>query len=335
MSAAVTAVIPTRNRAGLLATTLRSILAQRETELEVIVIDDGSDPAVAQDIAALAGGPVRVVRNHTSRGVAEARNMGVEAARTAWVAFCDDDDLWTPGKIAAQVAAAESGGVAWAYTGAVKFEQGPRIWQLMAAPDPQEVARRLAHKCVIPAGASNVLADRRTVLDVGGFDPMLMHMADWDMWLRLLEHGPPAAVDGIRVAYRLHPGTMSLRPAGILEELATLDDRWRHLRGGLPLDPAPTHLWIAMSHLRAGQRRQAALSYLRAARTRPRPALRGALRSLHPAPPSPAHRTELSGHDRPVLKRVQLVELPAEARLLLRELASDEAPEGGPGESET
>lgn len=322
MSAVVTAVVPTKNRVDLLRVTLRSILAQQGVDVAVVIIDDGSDPQVGKEIAALSDERVRVIHNASSRGVAAARNQGVGEARTPWVAFCDDDDLWTPGKLAVQLGAAQDGGRAWAYTGAVKFELGPVVWQLMPPPEPAEVIDRLADKCIVPAGASNVLADRQTVLDAGGFDEGLMHHADWDMWLRLLELGPPAAAPGIGVGYRLHPGTMSLRPDAILEELQTIDSRWRHLRGGRALDPGPTHLWIAMSHLRAGQRRAAARAYLRAARTRPRQGLRGVLRTVHPASPTPAHRTGADSGNAPALKRVQEVTLPVETEQMLVELAT-------------
>jgi glycosyltransferase involved in cell wall biosynthesis len=323
MAPPVTAVIPTKNRLELVRATLRSIAEQRGADVEVVVIDDGSDQAVGDQLAALAGGPVRVLRNANSRGVAAVRNQGVEAARTPWVAFCDDDDLWAPTKISRQVAAAEAAGVSWAYSGAVKFEVGPVIWQLMPPPTAEEVVERLPVKCLVPAGASNVLADRRTVLDAGGFDEQLMHLADWDMWLRLLEAGPPAAAEGIGVGYRLHPGTMSLNPEGILAELSVLDRRWAHLRGGEALDPGPTHLWLAMSYLRIGRRRAAAACYLRAARTRPRQGLRGVVRTLHPAPPTPAHRTDGTGTpDAPTLKRVEQVTLPEETERLLERYAS-------------
>ena len=328
MTAPVTAVVPTKNRIDLLDATLRSILAQRDVDVYVVIVDDGSDLPVAERIRTLASPRVRVLRNEASRGVSAARNQGVEAAQTPWVAFCDDDDLWTPSKIAGQLQAAQVSDAVWAYTGAVKFEYGPVVWQLQPPPSPQQVVERLASKCVVPAGASNVIASRRAVLDVGGFDEGLMHLADWDMWLRLLEAGQPATAEGIGVAYRLHPGTMSLNPAGILEELQVLDQRWRHLRGGAALDPGPTHTWIAMSHLRAGRRVQAAMSYLRASRTMPRHGLKGAVRTLHPAPPSPAHRVKEEGDasKRPALKRVQHVQLPAEVHELLRELASSPVP---------
>jgi glycosyltransferase involved in cell wall biosynthesis len=284
----VTVVVPTRDRAGLLRRTLASITAQRDVEVEVIVVDDGSAPPDAHAVAGLAGDGVRVLRNDRSGGVGAARNQGAAVAVAPWLAFCDDDDLWSPDKLAGQLDAVRATARRWAYTGAVKFERGPRLWQLMPPPAPAEVHALLPTKNVVPAGASNVLVDRTTYLEVGGFDPDLAHLADWDLWLKLREVGLPAAAPGFGVAYRMHTGAMSLHPEGILEDLATIDTRWRHVRDGRPLDPGPTHLWIAMSWLRAGRRLPAAAAYVRAARCDARRGLRGLVRTAYPRPPRPA-----------------------------------------------
>lgn len=319
----VTVVIPTKDRVALLRTTLRTILGQRGVELEIVIVDDGSSPDNAAAIAALQDETVRIIRNGTSRGVAAARNQGIDAARAELVAFCDDDDLWAPSKLETQIAALTDTGRDWAYTGAVKFEQGPTIWQYMPAPTPAQVLSDLANRCIIPAGASNVVADRNALEAVGGFDEGLSHLADWDLWLKLLEHGVPASVPGIYVGYRLHPGAMSLDPRAALVELEVLDQRWRHLRGGKPLDPGPTHLWIAMSRLRGSRRGLAMLSYMRAIRHRPRAGLRGVLRTLHPHPPRPAHVLSEDVGDVSRFKRVERVVLPTEMASVLDEYARD------------
>ncbi len=318
----VSVAIPTRDRPALLEATVRTVLAQEDVDLEVVIVDDGSDPARARRACRRPrGGRVHVLRNESSRGVAAARNQGAEAARAPWVAFLDDD-VWATGKLAAQLAAARIAARDWAYTGVVKFAAGPVVWQVMPPPEPDAMAARLADKNIVPAGASNVLVRRATFLELGGFDAAeLRHLADWDMWLRLLAHGLPAAAPGIAVGYRLHPEAMSRSPEGILTELAIIDRRWRHLRGGRGLDPGPTHLWIAMSLLR-GDQRAAAASYLRAARTLPRAGLRGLLRTAHPRPPRPAHAV-VGARGGPARRRVQAFELPDDMMAVLDQLGQE------------
>ncbi len=104
----VSVVVPTHNRARLLRRTLRSILAQHMVDLEVVVIDDGSTDDTG-DVAA-TDPRVLVIRNRESAGVSAARNRGIAAARGEWIAFCDDDDLWSPDKLNRQLTAADACG---------------------------------------------------------------------------------------------------------------------------------------------------------------------------------------------------------------------------------
>src|SRR5512144_711038 len=95
----VTVIIPTRDRPRWLPRTLVSALAQRGIEAETIIVDDGSSTPVAERLTPAALSRVRVVRHPRPLGVAEARNRGIAEARTNWVAFLDDDDIWAPTKL--------------------------------------------------------------------------------------------------------------------------------------------------------------------------------------------------------------------------------------------
>ena len=96
----VSVVVPTHNRSGLLAQTLHSVLWQRGVDLEVLVVDDGSADDTAEMVAGLADPRIRLLRHDHPQGVSAARNRGVAAASGRWLAFCDDDDLWAPDKLA-------------------------------------------------------------------------------------------------------------------------------------------------------------------------------------------------------------------------------------------
>ena len=102
---AVTVVVPTRNRLELLRLTLTSILRQHDVDLHVHVVDDASTEDTAGVVASFADHRLRVVRQPVVSGVSNARNAGWSGATTRWVAFCDDDDLWSPAKLAEQLAA--------------------------------------------------------------------------------------------------------------------------------------------------------------------------------------------------------------------------------------
>jgi glycosyltransferase involved in cell wall biosynthesis len=105
----VSAIVPTRNRADLVATAVRSALAQTMTDLEVVVVVDGPDAATEQVLTAFDDPRLRVVVLPEPRGASAARNAGVDAARGAWVAFLDDDDEWLACRLERQLAVAEPG----------------------------------------------------------------------------------------------------------------------------------------------------------------------------------------------------------------------------------
>lgn len=91
-------VIPTHNRPLHLARAVRSVSEQSDQDLEVIVVDDGSEPPT--DPSILAGLRGRVVRNPQPAGPGAARNLGATLAAGEFIAFLDDDDVWLSTKLA-------------------------------------------------------------------------------------------------------------------------------------------------------------------------------------------------------------------------------------------
>jgi len=106
---AVSVVIPTYNRRVLVAEAVACVLAQTHEDLELIVVDDGSTDGTAEALKAQLDGEARAsVLRKANGGTASARNRGIKAARAAWIAFLDSDDLWEPGYLASQLAALEA-----------------------------------------------------------------------------------------------------------------------------------------------------------------------------------------------------------------------------------
>ena len=98
------------------------------------------------------------------------RNRGIAAARGAWMAFCDDDDLWSPEKLAHQLAAAERARADWAYAGDVNVDDGLRVLSGGRPPDPAAVVALLPRWNPISSGGSNVVVRSELLAAVGGFD---------------------------------------------------------------------------------------------------------------------------------------------------------------------
>src|SRR5262245_23084317 len=98
----VSVVVPTFNRAGTLPSSLASLLEQEDVDLEVVVVDDGSTDDTPELLASFGDARLRPLRIPHA-GIAAARNAGVAASRTPYVAFHDSDDLALPGRLATPV----------------------------------------------------------------------------------------------------------------------------------------------------------------------------------------------------------------------------------------
>lgn len=99
----VSVIIATRDRPGMLREAITAVVDQTfDGEIEIIVVYDQSAPDTSLEVS---GGTrrVRVISNSRTPGLAGARNSGILAGTGDYVAFCDDDDYWKPGKLAAQV----------------------------------------------------------------------------------------------------------------------------------------------------------------------------------------------------------------------------------------
>jgi glycosyltransferase involved in cell wall biosynthesis len=254
----VSVVVPTHNRARLLRRTLRSVLAQHMADLEVVVVDDGSTDDT-QALAVAADPRVVVVRNRKPAGVSAARNLGIATARGDWIAFCDDDDLWSPDKLTRQLMAANRAGADWAYAGDVNVDERLRVLSGGPPPEPDAVVALLPRWNPLSSGGSNVVVRADVLAAVGGFDPALRRTEDWDMWIRVARTGPPAWVCAPLVAYRFHAGNVTVDPAEMVNEARRLAARYR-----IPVDRAAMQRRAAWAALRGGRRLLAVRHYAHA-----------------------------------------------------------------------
>jgi glycosyltransferase involved in cell wall biosynthesis len=264
----VSVVIPTRNRWRRLQRALRMALEQEGIDLEVVVVDDGSTDDSPPAIGAVQDPRVRMLRNETSRAVAAARNRGIQAATAEWIAFLDDDDLWSPHKLRLQLERVAATGADLAYAGAVRLREPDIVLGVDAAPSPLDFARQMLVTNVLPSGPSNVLARADLVRRLGGFDEALDFAADWDLWIRLGLRGSAAACPELLVGYVEHEGNMSVSvgDAAIAEfRYLVAKHRSASAEAGVRFDVARFMRGVAYGHLRAGRRLQAARAYVRGA----------------------------------------------------------------------
>ena len=258
----ISVVIPTRNRWELLSrNSLASALGQVDVELEVIVVDDASDDGSEERLEAIADPRVRTIFRERQGGQAVALNEGIEAARGEWIAFLDDDDLWSPRKLRAQLEATGPR-AQFVYGSMVAVDTSGKVIEAVPTP-PAADLRRLLRRHNVLRCPSSVMARTEFVRRIGGLDESLNELTDWDFFIRLADAGRCAACDEIVVGYLVHPQNRRLRQDSDVETefryLAAKHER------GLPLERAGFARWVAMGHLRAGRKRAALSTYVHSA----------------------------------------------------------------------
>jgi glycosyltransferase involved in cell wall biosynthesis len=268
VTATVSIVIPTRNRWSLLPRALDSALRQEAVTVEVIVVDDASDP-VAVSIPQLDDPRVKLVRHQRRRGVAAARNSGMREASARWVAFLDDDDLWAPHRLHSILDSVIRTKADFGYCAAVTVDECLRPLMLQPAPVEMQLMRELLRRNAIPGGGSNVVASVSLLEQTGGFDESFSFLADWDMWIRLADEGRPALVPDVLIAYSHHADSWVLSgDTAVSQDLNRLIKKHDALsrRFEVTVDVLEHDRYVAYSLWLAGRRREAARRFLAVAR---------------------------------------------------------------------
>lgn len=181
----VSVILPTYNRAIVLERAIGDVLKQTYTDLELIIIDSGTDDA-EKIVAGFDDDRISYYWQEP-RGLGAARNLGIEKARADVVAFQDDDDEWQPEKLARQMAVFEQAPpeVGVVYTGVWKVEDGERHYVPGEKVQPKEGD---VHEALLPYNfvSPQTVAARKRCFDlVGGFNETLPALEDWEMWLRI------------------------------------------------------------------------------------------------------------------------------------------------------
>jgi LmbE family N-acetylglucosaminyl deacetylase len=201
----VSVVVRTKDRPALLREAIDSIRAT-SYPAEIVVVNDGGKQPDARD--------VRLVNLAQSAGRSEAMNRGVRAAKSAFIAFLDDDDLFYPEHIDALTAASRTTqDVAW-YSDAVSAfvrvgESGAHETHSRQRIFGQDFDReQLLVDNYIPL--TTLLVPRDTFLDLGGFDPAFDLFEDWDFLIRLSQRGAFTHVPRITCEIRHIEGAGSI-----------------------------------------------------------------------------------------------------------------------------
>ena len=181
----VSVVIPVFNGAPFVAKAVASVRSQGHGAVEILVVDDGSTDGTQEVLKRLehSDGIRWFQRSHG--GPARSRNYGIAAAQGQFIALLDCDDIWLPGKLAAQLAIMRARpDVGLVHTDfEVRFEDGTLEERVSARSSREPMVQAFAGGHV---ALPSTLLIRKSVLDqIGSLDPELYGSEDSDLTIRL------------------------------------------------------------------------------------------------------------------------------------------------------
>lgn len=193
MSAAlpgVDVVIATHDRPVWVREAIEAVMAQEYGgRIRCLVVFDGTEPDPALERRS-EGREVCVLRNVRTPGLAGARNSGILTGQGELVAFCDDDDVWLPGKLRRQVAELVGGGAPTCVTGIEVVYDGTST---LRVPEPDQLnLRTLLRRRVMAAHPSTVVVRRDALIaEIGLVDEEIpgSYGEDFDWMLRAARAG--------------------------------------------------------------------------------------------------------------------------------------------------
>ena len=200
----VSIILPTFNRKRYIEGSIRSCLAQTHRNLEVIVVDDTSTDGTQDILARLAAEDPRVkVVTVKGQGLPRSLNAGLAQSKGDYLTWFSDDDLYEPEAMATMVQVLE----AHPEVGLVHCDSiiiGPD--DEVIGPHPSGSPEQLKSFCSL---SSCILYRRKVYEEVGGYDPDMLFVEDWDHLIRIYKKFPMEHIERTMYRKRVHPSSLS------------------------------------------------------------------------------------------------------------------------------
>ena len=201
-------IIPTHNRADVLGRAIASVLGQTWTDLELVVVDDGSTDETASVLAEFDD-PRLTGMHQENKGVSSARNRGIAASGGRFIALLDSDDYWMPDKLEKQVRFMAESGFEISQTDEIWIRNGARVNPRFKHAKPAGwFLERSLELCLI--SPSCVMFSRDLWDELGPFDERLPACEDYSLWLRV----------GARHPVGLVPEALTVKTGGHADQLS-------------------------------------------------------------------------------------------------------------------
>lgn len=225
-SALVSVIVPTYNRLDTLEEALQSILAQTYQDFNIVVINDGGVDAGGV-VAELDSNKIVYVNHHENKGLAAARNIGIAATRSKYIAYLDDDDIFYPGHLETLTTFLENSAYSIAYTDAHRVQQVQREGgghKIIRKDTPRSI--RFSRDQLFICNIAPVLCfmhERECLEKAGLFDERLISHEDWDLWIRIALDYEFKHVTNVTAEFRYRKDDVSMTNSKLSGFLRTME----------------------------------------------------------------------------------------------------------------
>jgi glycosyltransferase involved in cell wall biosynthesis len=203
----VSVIIPVYNRTDLLPRAIKSVLTQTYTNLEIVVIDDGSTEDIKGVLDKFDDVRIHYIRHEANRGVAAARNTGIRFAHGEYVAFLDSDDEWFERKIERQLSDLIQRGDNYqiSYHAVDAYDDADSKVVLRSTFRAEgNILQYALEACRITL--IRMLMKKDDVSRIGGFDERFRNNEDWEFLIRLSECYKFGYLDEMLARVHMHEG---------------------------------------------------------------------------------------------------------------------------------
>jgi teichuronic acid biosynthesis glycosyltransferase TuaG len=229
--------MPAYNAKYTISESISSALSQSYTNIELLIVDDGSDDGTIEIIKEKKDFRVKLLSTQRIRsGPAAARNIGLSFARGEYIAFLDADDLWHVDKISVQLCAMIEMDSIFSCTGYARFYSSPSKIMTAIIPPKNLSYKKLLNYCSV--GCLTVIFKHSSIPKFSFLESEICPKGkeDWVMWLKIIKHiefigGRICVVPTILAYYRISRDTISSN------KLISLQKQWYVLRTVENLNP--------------------------------------------------------------------------------------------------
>jgi len=222
----ISIIIPSCDRPRQLAGAIKSAIAQTYPRKEIIVVYEKESDL--PDLSELTPSvKIDTIINRSS-GLGGARNTGINSADGRYLAFLDDDDRWEPNAVDVLINTAQSNRYPIAYAGNRSVDECGDVIAISQPSTSGDLLPELLRSNVV-GSPSQVLVKKSAIEKVNGFDPCLVSLEDWDLYIRLAKEHRFGYSKSIVMTRRVHSDSMSYEADKVKQAGEYLFDKHRQL----------------------------------------------------------------------------------------------------------